>query len=644
MTFQDFSLEPRLLDAVQKSAFTQPTPVQEQAIPPITKGADVMACAQTGTGKTAAYVLPLLHRLLTNPPTEEGKGARVLILTPTRELAAQVCKNIDTFAKGLPIRSGVLVGGVPYGPQIRLLNHPLDILVATPGRLMDHMNTGRVDFTRIETIVFDEADRMLDMGFLKPVETIMAETPEARQTLLFSATYSNEVERVVKRFLKDPTRISLAPSTQQHESISQKVMHASGRDHKVTLLNEILQDTGVWQAIVFIKTKHAADKMAKKLGDMGFDTAALHGDMRQSARSRVIRQMHDGKVRVLVATDVAARGLDVKELSHVINFDLPQVAEDYIHRIGRTGRAGESGVAISLVGPEDRSLLRDIERLIGRKIDAEGEPSTAPMPTRKPGGRNGGRSAGRSSERSGSRNGGGGYRAGGNSDGKPKRSKWRSEEGSRSNGEGRGEGRSQERSFSRGASKFEDKSDGKFAGKDAGKSGSKGGDFKARSGGDFKSRTPRDGAPRDRSAFKEGGDKQERTFSHGASHAGSRSGSKDGARKGFGAKPRSDDFKGRPNRDGASTEGGQNKRRFAGDRPAGSGFSGSGHTGSGKPAGRSGPSKSGPSRSASSRSDSGPRKFSSPSAGKPKSGFGPRRPGKSGGGAGSTPRSSAPKW
>lgn len=381
MTFNDMPINGKIKENLQKAGFTKPTPIQEQAVPPLMDGKDVMACAQTGTGKTAAFVLPLLNRLCSDSEIK-GHGPRVLILTPTRELGMQVLENIRTLSKGMHFKTGLIIGGTGYGPQYKMLRENLDIMVATPGRLIDHMQENRVDFSRIEAVVLDEADRMLDMGFLKPVESILAKAPQNRQTMLFSATFSKAIEGVAKKMLNNPVRIELAPATTRNENITQYALNAKDRNHKHTLLEHVLANGKVWQAIVFIKTKHGADRLAKKLEKDGHRAAALHGDMRQGARKRVMSRMHDGHIKVLIATDVAARGLDVKSLSHVINYDMPQVAEDYVHRIGRTGRAGETGIAISLIGGEDRKLLRDVEKYTGQKITfeqlQEGNVKTAP--------------------------------------------------------------------------------------------------------------------------------------------------------------------------------------------------------------------------------------------------------------------------
>ena len=349
-----------------------------------------MGLAQTGTGKTAAFVLPALERLLT-PSNVHGKGPRVLVLTPTRELAMQVNDNIRTFSRFARFNTGTVVGGMAYPPQIRMLSKPLDLLVATPGRLMDHMQQGRIDFSRLEILVLDEADRMLDMGFVDAVKTIARATPAERQTLLFSATFEGKVMAIAKQLLRDPARVQLAANHDRHASIEQRLHHADDHGHKHELLSHYLTSTELSQAVIFTATKRGADKLARRLADQGHASAALHGDMGQGARKRTVEQMRKGKFRLLVATDVASRGLDIKGISHVINYDLPMVAEDYIHRIGRTGRGGATGTAISLVGPDDWSKLHGIERLTGRKLAREVitglEPTKSePKPGRKPSG------------------------------------------------------------------------------------------------------------------------------------------------------------------------------------------------------------------------------------------------------------------
>lgn len=385
MLFNELKLNSRLLQAIEASGFKTPTAIQQEAIPAVLSGYDLMASAQTGTGKTAAFVLPALHRLITTP-AKHGKGPRVLVLTPTRELAMQVNENIRQFSRFCKVTTGNVVGGMGYPPQIQLLKRPLDMLVATPGRLMDHMEQGRVDFSRLEILVLDEADRMLDMGFIDAVKTIARAMPEDRQTLLFSATLEGKVLVVAKALLKNPLRIQLAANHERHASIKQRIYQADDAAHKHRLLSHYLSSDSLSQAIVFTATKRGADKLAKLLSKQGHITAALHGDMGQGARKRTVEHMRHGKFRTLVATDVAARGLDIKGVSHVINFDLPMVAEDYIHRIGRTGRAGSTGTAVSLVGPEDWSKLFGIERLTGRQLERgviAGLEPTTPEPRSK---------------------------------------------------------------------------------------------------------------------------------------------------------------------------------------------------------------------------------------------------------------------
>jgi superfamily II DNA/RNA helicase len=390
LKFETLGLDPTLLKAVDASGFKAPTEIQRQAIPVVLAGRDLMASAQTGTGKTAAFVLPALQRLL-RPSTRTGKGPRVLVLTPTRELALQVSQNISQFGRHSDLISGNLVGGMPYPPQERMLRKPLDLLVATPGRLLDHMNQGRIDFSRLEILVLDEADRMLDMGFVDAVRTVAAALPAARQTLLFSATLEGKVLRIANDLLTDPARLHLASNRDHHAMITQRAYRANDAGHKRRLLSHYLAKDELTQALVFTATKRGAQRMARTLDEQGHSTAALHGDMSQAARKRTVDSMRRGKIRILVATDVAARGLDIRGISHVINFDMPMVAEDYIHRIGRTGRAESTGTAISLVAPADRSKLVQIERLTGEKLQQgviaglePGAPGAAPASPDKP--------------------------------------------------------------------------------------------------------------------------------------------------------------------------------------------------------------------------------------------------------------------
>ncbi len=403
MSFTELNLSEPLLRAIEASGYTIPTEIQRQAIPVALAGRDLMASAQTGTGKTAAFVLPALERLQ-QPAAVQGRGPRVLILTPTRELATQIQEAIARYSRFTKLRSGAIVGGAPYPPQEKLLRMPLDLLVATPGRLMDHMERGRVDFSRMELLVLDEADRMLDMGFIEPVEEISAATPANRQTLLFSATLEGNVEKLARRLLNDPLRIQISGVKEKHANIEQRIHQADDFKHKNQLLQHLLNGQDMTQAIIFTATKRGADKLAEDLGEQGYPCAALHGDMKQSARNRTVQRMRRGDVKVLVATDVAARGLDITGVTHVINFDLPMVAEDYVHRIGRTGRGGAFGIAVSLIGPDDWSKLAQIERLTGNRLDRTVIPGLEPRrPAPKPG------------ERSSSPRSGAGRRPGGGS-------------------------------------------------------------------------------------------------------------------------------------------------------------------------------------------------------------------------------------
>ncbi|HEX2859277.1 MAG TPA: DEAD/DEAH box helicase [Alphaproteobacteria bacterium] len=382
MQFADFGLNEAILKSITENGFSAPTPIQAGTIAHTLKRHDVMACAPTGSGKTAAFVLPALHKIVSGPSkVVKGHGPRVLVLTPTRELSAQIADTIKLFTKHVRVSSGVVIGGVSYGPQYTLLSRPLDMLVATPGRLIDHIQERRVDLSRVELLILDEADRMLDMGFLRPVERIIDALPQGQfrpQTLLFSATFSPAIEKVSAKVLRDPVRVELAAAKQSHVDITQQIIYSDNNEHKMEQLKHLLEHGKIWQAIIFAATKHGADKLADKIGRWGHKTAALHGNLKQNQRKRVIQAMHDASLKVLVATDVAARGLDVKKLSHVINFDLPNVSEDYVHRIGRTGRAGETGVAISLVTPPDMPLLRDIEKILRRTFKLE---SIAELPS-----------------------------------------------------------------------------------------------------------------------------------------------------------------------------------------------------------------------------------------------------------------------
>ena len=403
MTFEKLALNPCILKAITESGYTSPTPIQSQAIPQALEGHDLMASAQTGTGKTAAFVLPSLHRLST-PARNNSRGPRVLVLTPTRELANQVTAASIKYGKHLRFRIGSVVGGMPYPPQMRLLSQPLDILVATPGRLLDHMERGRIDCSRLEVLVLDEADRMLDMGFIHAVEKIAAATPATRQTLLFSATLEGNIAKLAGRLLKNPRRIQITTPQERHEHIEQRLHHVDDGAHKHRLLAHLLDDINLDKAIVFTATKRGADRLAKTLHAKGHPAAALHGDMNQNQRNRAITHLRSGQVRLLVATDVAARGIDVSGITHVINFDMPKNAEDYVHRIGRTGRAGAKGVAISFAAPDNFQQLRDIERYTRQTIPAHVIPGLEPTvrPRQQlPAGRRRGRPSGHKPHRPG---------------------------------------------------------------------------------------------------------------------------------------------------------------------------------------------------------------------------------------------------
>ena len=368
MSFESLGLSAELLRAIGEQGYTTPTPVQSQAIPSILAGRDVMAGAQTGTGKTAGFTLPLLQLL--NESTPSGKRpVRALVLTPTRELAAQVAESIETYGKHLPLRSAVVFGGVNINPQKARLRRGVDVLVATPGRLLDLINQRSADLSQVEILVLDEADRMLDMGFIHDIRKLMALMPkkEDRQTLLFSATFSREIKELANRLLQHPEAIEVARCNKTAGSIEQ-VIHPVDKARKRELLSHMIGSNDWRQVLVFTRTKHGANRLAQQLERDGLSAAAIHGNKSQGARTRALAAFKRGEVRVLVATDIAARGLDIDQLPHVVNFELPNVAEDYVHRIGRTGRAGLDGEAVSLVCVDEKSLLRDIEKLLGRNI------------------------------------------------------------------------------------------------------------------------------------------------------------------------------------------------------------------------------------------------------------------------------------
>jgi ATP-dependent RNA helicase RhlE len=366
--FASLGLSEPLLRAVRDTGYETATPIQAQAIPVILEGRDVLAAAQTGTGKTAGFTLPLLQRLDGGAPAK-NRSVRALVLTPTRELAAQVGESVATYGQYMTLRSAVIFGGVSINPQMMKLRGGIDVLVATPGRLLDLQGQNAVDLSKVEILVLDEADRMLDMGFIHDIRRVLKLLPAKRQNLLFSATFSNEIRDLTKGLLHNPASIEVAPRNTTATLVTQAVYQIEKGD-KNDLLSHLITD-GAWeQVLVFTRTKHGANKLAQYLERNGISSAAIHGNKSQGARTRALADFKGGAVRVLVATDIAARGLDIEQLPHVVNYELPNVPEDYVHRIGRTGRAGASGEAISLVSPDERKLLVDIERLLKRKVDA----------------------------------------------------------------------------------------------------------------------------------------------------------------------------------------------------------------------------------------------------------------------------------
>ncbi|UCC56728.1 MAG: DEAD/DEAH box helicase [Gammaproteobacteria bacterium] len=368
MPFKSLGLRAELHRAVSEKGYNAPTPIQRQAIPHILEGRDLMGGAQTGTGKTAGFTLPLLQRLMSSGKPEKGRRAiRALVLTPTRELAAQVAESVDIYGRYLPLRSTVVYGGVKINPQIQKLRNGVDILVATPGRLLDHVNQKTADLSKIELLVLDEADRMLDMGFIRDIRKVIALLPRKKQTLLFSATFPNEIKRLANELLNSPALVEVARHNPAAEGVTQRV-HLVDNKRKRELLSFMIGSNNWKQVLVFTRTKHGANRLSKQLLTDGITATAIHGNKSQGARTRALADFKAGKVRVLVATDIAARGLDISQLPHVVNFELPHVAEDYVHRIGRTGRAGNEGEAMSLVCVDELKLLRDIERLIKRDI------------------------------------------------------------------------------------------------------------------------------------------------------------------------------------------------------------------------------------------------------------------------------------
>ena len=385
MTFKSLGLSDALLKAIDKKGYLEPSIIQEKAIPLILEGKDVLASAQTGTGKTAGFTLPMLQILATQSKWKR-RPLRALVLTPTRELAAQVYENVKEYGEFVDIRSTVIFGGVNAKPQIKTLRNGVDILVATPGRLLDLHNQKALSLARIEILVLDEADRMLDMGFLRDIKKILALMPKKRQNLLFSATFSKEIKNLAGNFLYHPVMVEATPENTTAEKVEQKVYRVD-KSKKTALINHLISDGNWEQVLVFTRTKHGANKLCKKMIANGITAMAIHGNKSQTARTKALAGFKKGEVRVLVATDIAARGLDIPLLPHVINFELPNVPEDYVHRIGRTGRAGASGEAISLVSHEEKEYLRDIEKLLDFRIPSEivvgFEPDTNPVTEKK---------------------------------------------------------------------------------------------------------------------------------------------------------------------------------------------------------------------------------------------------------------------
>ena len=422
MSFTSLGLSDALMRAVADTGYTSPTPIQQQAIPAVLNGGDLLAGAQTGTGKTAGFTLPVLHRLSTDAvgskltSNTSPRAIRALILTPTRELAAQVEESVRIYGKYTKLNSAVIFGGVGINPQIKQLKHGVDILVATPGRLLDHMDQGTVDLSKIEILVLDEADRMLDMGFIRDIRKVLAKLPPKRQNLLFSATFSDDIKALANGLLTNPATIEVARRNSTVEIIAQKI-HPVDRDKKHPMLAHLIKSNNWYQVLVFTRTKHGANKLVEQLEKDGIKAMAIHGNKSQSARTKALSEFKENKLQVLVATDIAARGIDIDQLPHVVNYDLPNVPEDYVHRIGRTGRAGATGEAVSLVCVDEHDMLKDIEKLIKQTLPREVIPGFEPDPTARaqpiqlrsgnPGHRNGGQGRGGAPRKPAAGNGGG---------------------------------------------------------------------------------------------------------------------------------------------------------------------------------------------------------------------------------------------
>ena len=368
MTFQSLNIIEPILNALHEEGYSNPTPIQEQAIPIVLKGKDLMGCAQTGTGKTAAFAIPILQLLSSNRSNNRRKNIRSLILTPTRELAIQIDESFQSYGKNTQLVHTVIFGGVNQNPQTTILKRGVDILIATPGRLLDLMNQGFVSLSDIEIFVLDEADRMLDMGFIHDIKRVLAKLPKKRQSLFFSATMPSDIIKLSSSILDHPSQVIVTPISSTVEIIKQEV-YLVEKNHKINLLLELLQDDKVKSALVFTRTKHGADKIVRNLLKHHIKAAAIHGNKGQSTRQNALNSFKDQTTRILVATDIASRGIDIDNLEHVINFDIPNISETYVHRIGRTGRAGANGTAISFCDTEEKPYLKDIEKLIGKKID-----------------------------------------------------------------------------------------------------------------------------------------------------------------------------------------------------------------------------------------------------------------------------------
>ena len=367
MSFDSLGLRPEILQAIKETGYTEPTPIQSSSIPLVLEGRDLIGIAQTGTGKTAAFTLPMLEKLIHQDGQRKGRGTRALVLSPTRELVVQIEENVKTYAKHIPVKVATVYGGVGENPQKKALRSGVELIIATPGRLMDLMGQGCTNFSECEFFVLDEADRMLDMGFLPNVRKIVSSLPKKRQTLLFSATLSKEIEKLTREFQHSPKYVEIGKRSNPADTVEQFLYEVS-KSQKIGLLKHLLGNNELYSVLVFTRTKYGADRVAKQLGKSGIPTGAIHSNRTQNQRTRALNDFKDGKIRVLVATDIAARGIDVEGITHVVNLDFPPTPEDYIHRIGRTGRAKSEGVAISFITEEDRNPLRTLERFMKKSI------------------------------------------------------------------------------------------------------------------------------------------------------------------------------------------------------------------------------------------------------------------------------------